>query len=68
MSAEARPFDVFLSHNSRDKPLVEEIGDRLKSRGLRVWLPLHLHGVGARRATLRSQTALGSECWPKRSR
>lgn len=31
-------FDVFLSHNSQDKPVVEEIGDRLKSRGLRVWL------------------------------
>jgi hypothetical protein len=30
-------FDVFLSHNSRDKPTVERIGDRLKERGLRVW-------------------------------
>ena len=31
-------FDVFLSHNSRDKPTVERIGDCLKARGLRVWL------------------------------
>jgi hypothetical protein len=31
-------FDVFLSHNSRDKPLVEQIGERLRARGLRVWL------------------------------
>ncbi len=38
MSGEARPFDVFLSHNSQDKLLVEEIGKRLKKSGLRVWL------------------------------
>jgi hypothetical protein len=31
-------FDVFLSHNSRDKPVVEEIGTWLKGQGLRVWL------------------------------
>jgi len=31
-------FDVFLSHDSRDKPMVEEIGRRLESRGLHVWL------------------------------
>ncbi|HEX3531710.1 MAG TPA: toll/interleukin-1 receptor domain-containing protein [Thermoanaerobaculia bacterium] len=31
-------FDVFLSHNSRDNPQVEEIGNRLRARGLRVWL------------------------------
>lgn len=31
-------FDVFLSHNSRDKPAVEEIAARLRDRGLRVWL------------------------------
>jgi len=31
-------FDVFLSHNSRDKPLVEEIAARLRARGLRAWL------------------------------
>jgi len=31
-------FDVFLSHNSRDKPAVEEVAARLRDRGLRVWL------------------------------
>jgi hypothetical protein len=31
-------FDVFLSHNSRDKPVVEEIGSLLEGQGLRVWL------------------------------
>lgn len=31
-------FDVFLSHNSRDKPAVKEIAARLRDRGLRVWL------------------------------
>jgi hypothetical protein len=32
------PFDVFLSHNSKDKPTVRDIGERLKSRGLKVFL------------------------------
>ncbi len=31
-------FDVFLSHNSRDKPIVEKIGAHLRGEGLRVWL------------------------------
>ncbi|HEX4951992.1 MAG TPA: SUMF1/EgtB/PvdO family nonheme iron enzyme [Thermoanaerobaculia bacterium] len=31
-------FDVFLSYNSRDWPVVEQIGAQLKARGLRVWL------------------------------
>ncbi|HXO26938.1 MAG TPA: toll/interleukin-1 receptor domain-containing protein [Thermoanaerobaculia bacterium] len=31
-------FDVFLSHNSQDKPQVEESGERLRARGLHVWL------------------------------
>ena len=31
-------FDVFLSHNSRDKPAVEKIADLLRGRGLSVWL------------------------------
>ncbi|MFN7963194.1 MAG: FxSxx-COOH system tetratricopeptide repeat protein [Thermoanaerobaculia bacterium] len=31
-------FDVFLSHNSRDKAEVKAIGEALKARGLRVWL------------------------------
>ena len=31
-------FDVFLSHNSKDKPLVRQIGEALRDRGLKVWL------------------------------
>lgn len=31
-------FDVFLCHNSKDKPEVREIRDRLKQFGLRPWL------------------------------
>ncbi len=30
-------FDVFLSHNSRDKPMVRELAEALRGRGLRVW-------------------------------
>jgi nucleotide-binding universal stress UspA family protein len=29
---------VFLSHNSRDKPTVRQLAEALKARGLRVWL------------------------------
>jgi hypothetical protein len=31
-------FDVFLSHNSRDKPAVKSLGTALKQRGITVWL------------------------------
>ncbi len=31
-------FDVFLSHNSKDKPAVRELARRLGDCGLRVWL------------------------------
>ena len=31
-------FDVFLSHNSRDKPTVERLAERLKRAGLEPWL------------------------------
>ena len=31
-------FDVFLSHNSADKPAVEEIARKLKDAGLEPWL------------------------------
>ena len=31
-------YDVFLSHNSKDKPAVRELAEALRSRGLRVWL------------------------------
>jgi TIR domain len=31
-------FDVFLCHNSADKPAVKELGDQLRARGLLPWL------------------------------
>lgn len=31
-------FDVFLSHNSRDKPAVRELANALRERGVIVWL------------------------------
>jgi hypothetical protein len=31
-------FDVFLSHNSRDKPVVERVGEKLKRGGIEPWL------------------------------
>jgi small GTP-binding protein len=33
-----REYDVFLAHNSADKPQVEAIGEALKRRGLNPWL------------------------------
>ncbi|MEE8524515.1 MAG: TIR domain-containing protein, partial [Thermoanaerobaculia bacterium] len=30
-------YDVFVSHNSRDKPRVSELAERLREAGLRVW-------------------------------
>jgi TIR domain len=36
---EKAAFDVFLSHNSRDKPAVRQIAEALRDRrGLKVWL------------------------------
>src|SRR5215212_1855486 len=35
---DGRRFDVFLSHNSVDKPLVERIAERLKRARLEPWL------------------------------
>lgn len=32
------PFDVFLSHNSSDKPTVRRLADALQARGVRPWL------------------------------
>jgi WD40 repeat protein/energy-coupling factor transporter ATP-binding protein EcfA2 len=34
----ALPFAVFLSHNSREKPVVERIAEKLKREGLEPWL------------------------------
>ena len=33
-----KPFDVFLAHNSQDKPQVRAIANQLKQRGLKPWL------------------------------
>ena len=30
-------YDVFLSHNSEDKPVVRIIAEALKKRGVKVW-------------------------------
>jgi hypothetical protein len=39
INADARiEFDVFLSHNSHDKPLVRELRNGLSARNLKVWL------------------------------
>ena len=38
MPDEKVAFDVFLSHNSKDKPAVRQIAEALEGRGLRVWL------------------------------
>jgi len=34
----ASKYDIFLSHNSRDKPVVERIATKLKQAGLEPWL------------------------------
>jgi hypothetical protein len=31
-------FDVFLCHNTEDKPIIRQISDNLKKRGIRPWL------------------------------
>jgi len=33
-------FDVFLAHNSLDKPIVLQIADKLKSKGIKVWIDI----------------------------
>jgi hypothetical protein len=33
-----KSFDVFLSHNSKDKPAVRKLAEVLRARGLKVWL------------------------------
>jgi len=40
MSSKSFEFEVFLSHNSADKPLAITIGEILKTRGMRVWLDI----------------------------
>src|SRR3712207_3405107 len=34
----SQTFDVFLSHNSKDKPMVRQLAEALAARGLQVWL------------------------------
>lgn len=34
----SKPFDVFLSHNSREKSAVEALSYRLRAEGLNPWL------------------------------
>ena len=36
--ADSFPYDVFLSHSSKDKAIVRPIAKRLRADGLRVWL------------------------------
>ena len=36
--ADGYEFDVFLSHNSKNKPVVKRLANELKKRGLKVWL------------------------------
>ena len=38
ISASTAAFDVFLSHNGKDKPAVRELAAALRARGLRPWL------------------------------
>jgi GTPase SAR1 family protein len=40
------PFDVFLSHNSKDKPRVRRLAARLKRAGLRVWFDAWILRLG----------------------
>ena len=37
-STETQQFDVFLSHNSREKPVVEALAYKLRAEGLNPWL------------------------------
>jgi hypothetical protein len=32
------PYDVFLSHSSKDKAVVRSVAERLRADGLKVWL------------------------------
>ncbi|MBD1866143.1 GUN4 domain-containing protein [Cyanobacteria bacterium FACHB-471] len=40
MKVTERPFDVFLAHSSKDKPLIQQIYRKLKDRGLKPWLDI----------------------------
>ncbi len=57
-------YDVFLSHSSKDKPVVRELANRLRKDGLRVWLdeweiqPGDMIGLKIQQGLERSRTLL----------
>jgi hypothetical protein len=57
-------YDVFISHSSKDKPVVRELANRLKQDGLRVWLdeweiqPGDMIGLKIQQGLERSRTLL----------
>src|SRR5262245_56271988 len=53
-------YDVFLSHNSKDKPRVRRLADRLRGAGLRVSIEDGLEAARVQVLCL-SQAALGSD-------
>ena len=59
-----KQYDVFISHNSVDKPLVEILADKLREKNLHVWLDKEkLYAGGSlpesiRQAIINSRTAL----------
>ena len=40
-------FDVFISHNTKDKPIIRELADALLARGLQPWLDVEQIPPGA---------------------
>ena len=56
-------FDVFLSHNSRDKAIVERIAERLKRAGIEPWLDVwYLAGGGKWQEELAAALDASSSC------
>jgi hypothetical protein len=55
-ASKAEVFDVFLCHNSQDKPGVREIGQRLATEGIKPWLDVEQIRPGAT-----WQTVLGEQ-------
>jgi hypothetical protein len=57
-------YDVFISHSSKDKPVVRELANQLKQDGLRVWLdewkiqPGDMIGLKIQQGLERSRTLL----------
>ena len=58
-----RAFDVFLSHNGRDKPVVERIARRLRDGGIEPWLDIwHLTPGGRWQEELAAGLAASRAC------